>query len=467
MNYSSALHVINDKMTKNNNFNIGVLGAILSSAFLLIYSFSISVAFVIVLIFVGIGIESASVEQQHRKYCNKLLLITFAVYAISAIIFSTTFEGPRAFVTPDALQYFSHLKMTSMDLNPLYSIIACYGLMDDGNEMHELFVRYCILFSNNYLDGASVIYLTMINVLFGVMSIGPVYRILLKVTTSEKAYKYTLAFALLSPFHFYSVCFVRDIIITFFYAHAIELTFDKFKIRNLLLLLLIVVIVWGIRLYSGLFVLAFVCYYIFVALSRTKMGKKGTIFLSIVLVSLVVPLVFSTDLYNQSSDEIESYYDYNHERASTSSLSVKLEKLPPVVREVSLVFFSQIAPFPPHIGTLDSAESISQVYVSIVMILFEIYWYFVFFGLIYMLILYKGIKYLSLYEIIFFSIVLLFLYLNTSQVDTRRLMCVYPYICYLYVKLKSNYIAKYSINKMIPTLSAMYVLLYMAYFVIK
>lgn len=446
-------------------YGVVPIWVMLAAVVLLLYSFSLSVALVILCVFIGIWLEGRFIKTEDRTIGVKLMIIVFAVYSFSAVVFSSTFEGGKAFLTPDALQYFRRLNMTSLDVDPITSIIACYGLMDDGNEMHELFVRYCILFANNQLGGANILYLTLINVFFGVITSGAVFRILLNVLPSNKAYKFALAFALLSPFHFFSVTFVRDIIIACFYAHAIEIVLGKFKLINVFLLLLFVLIVWGIRLYSGWFMLTFIVYYVYSAIQKRRSITIAIVSLLIVFLIVIPQINFSTAI-DQSVTEIQNYQEYNSDRASSSSLSMKLEKLPPVIREVSLVTFAQLMPFPPYIGTVDSASTVAEMYTAILTCVFEIYWYLIAFGLLSLLLLYKKARQMTLNDWFLFAIALLFIYLNTSQLDVRRVMCIYPLILYIYAK-KRNGMSKQSISRINTSLTFAYIALLVIYGVIR
>lgn len=451
-------------MISNKGINIPALvGFLVAVIFAVLYSFSVSVCIVILCCFFGIFFETRLTQKSNRSYLFKLLLIVLSVYIVSAIIFSLSYSSGSTFVTQDSYQYFDNLSLKRMDVDPTSSLISCYLLLDDNNELHELFIRYCIIFANNHLGGANILYLLLINVLFGLLAIGPVYRILLKIVPQEKAYRYTLAFALLSPFHFYSVAFVRDIIVACFYAHTIEIVLNDFKFRRLVLLIIFVVVVWGVRLYSGLFIFAFIAYYLFKLIKSSRIVIIG----SVLLIILAAPYLGEMLAIKQSLDEIEHYREYNTERASSSSLSVKLESLPPVAREVSLVLYAQIMPFPPYVGSLDSAKSFPEYYASILMCLFEVYWYFIAFGLLTMLIFKRGYTYLSTDDWVLLGIVLLYIFLNTSQVDIRRVMAIYPLMLYLYVKIRCVYLHGKNMKMLNQVLAGGYIGLILLYTIIK
>lgn len=436
---------------------------------LLIFSgFSVSVIMVLLFLAIGVYGEMHLTNKFERIILLNLLCMIIAIYMITAIFTSNCFADGNYFLVTDPLDYFSLLNLKEMDWDPGLRLASCYLLLSDGNELHELFVRYCILFSNNYLDGASVIYLTLINVFWGVLACAAVYRILTMIMPPTKAYRYTLIFALLSPFHIYSTLFVRDIIIAFFYAHAIEIILKTFKLRNLILLFLMAFIVWGIRLYSGLFLFSLILYYVFVSFAKTRILRYFAISLSLIMFVAIVPNIKSSAVYASSSDQLERSKAFSDEHSSESGLSRSLEKLPTGAKEISMCLFTQMMPFPCYIA-IPRAETISQLYVSIFFGIFGIFWYMVFYGLLFMIFIYSGYKALSFNEYLLLSVIAIFLVLNLAHVDVRRIMCIYPLIYYLYFKIQII-IKKRKKHKMMvmnKALLVLYIFLVSVYSIVK
>ena len=401
--------------------------------------FSASVILAIIMIFGGILFETSITQKQYRKSCNRILITTFSVYLITAVISSISFQDINHAILVDPFQYFQLLSMKSMDMDPMLNLAACYGLLSDGNELHELCVRYYILFANNYLDGASILYLTLSNVFFGVLAAGAVYRILIKIIPEKKAFKYTLIFVLLSPFHFYSVVFVRDIIVACFFVHAFEIILGKFKITHLLLLVLMIFIVWGIRLYSGIFIICFIFYYILTQFTESRATR--IIVGSIVVISIIValPVIESSDIYSSSTEQLERLQEFDNENSSPSGLTRTLKSLPAGIREVSLTMFSQIMPFPFYLQ-MSRANTISTWFMGLLSGSFGIFWYMIWFGFLFMFFVYGGYSKFHFNDYILLVIAVVYLLLNLSQPDVRRLMAVYPILFYLYCKLRFLYL---------------------------
>ena len=141
------------------------------------------------------------------------------------------------------------------------------------------------VFVNNYLGGITVYGLTICNTIWGVLSSVVLFRILKRRLDLNRAFSLSLVFALCSLFLFYSTVIIRDIIICFFFLVAFDIVDQKFSLSGVIKLLSIVLIVWGIRLYSGLFLIVFLGYY-FYKRSYNSVFKPIATFVFATLLSL-------------------------------------------------------------------------------------------------------------------------------------------------------------------------------------
>ena len=411
-------------------------------------------------------LELRGTDSSQRNHLICLFSIVYAIYLVSAVIYSSVYENGKWFLASDPLSYFELLGLKQMDVDPLTQIVMCYGLFHDGNELHELFVRYCIIFSNNYLDGANVLFLTLTNVMFGVLSVAPIYRVLCKILNPNTAFRYCLAFAALSPFIMYSSLFVRDIVIAFFYAHAIEIILGRFKVRNVFLLLILALLAWGVRLYNGLFLIVFVFYYLVSPFLNKKRARIALLVIFIPLFFYSYPLIQNSVLFEQSVDEMELYQEFSQEEGGPDSFSGKLYSLPFGIKEVALVLYTQIAPFPNYMP-IENAQSMGQFYMAMQIFIYELYWYFIAFGLLYMIFINGAYKQLAFNEVIFLIICFVFLLLYASHPDVRRYMCIYPLILYLYAKVRCVYLRNIGIVRMNKRLMVCYLCLLLVYWGLK
>ena len=255
----------------------------------------------------------------------------------------------------------------------------------------------------------------------------------------HSSYKYTLTFALLSPFLVYSTVILRDIIIAFLYLLVFDIVLREFKISRIVPILLIIILVTGCRLYSGLFLITsrnilriilrtFLLYYIYKGISHTKYANILIVVGAIVLFGIVSQYVLGSDIMNQSKEEIEGYVEYDADRST--GFSAKLAGLPTGAKELALSIYSQVHPFPFY-DLMKLAYNVPTFILAIVKSISVLWWYFIFYGLCYALIIKNKLRAYNILDYMIFVIIAIYIVLNSTQIDVRRIMAVYPLI-YLY-----------------------------------
>lgn len=436
---------------KMSRVGLPIVYFIIATLFAILFSgASMAVLAVIVVTFIAAMIQCMQHKDGNvRVYAEKLSLTTLATYIISSLFFSSAFVNGQSFLMEDPLTYFGQMGLTKMDIESGEYLFASYFLFGNVDVLHMLLLRFLVVAANNYLGGASELYLTLTNAFFGVLSIGILFRILLRIVPKQRAYKYSLIFALCSQFHFYSVSYVRDIIIAFLFILAIDILLKEFKFKNIIALFIISLLIWGVRLFFGVFMLMVTAFYLYWGIKGKKGGRIISYLVIVAVLIVAVPAILRSELFELSTSEVSSYQEIYDESAAASGFSSKLNSLPHGLRELSLFFFSQMMPFPPFDAFIE-ASKVSHFYMAAVRCIFAVYWYFISFGLMYMLFLGKSFKRFSSYEKWLLIICAVFILLNSTQTDVRRLMCIYPLMLFFYVKAKHCYInnfRKLHINK--------------------
>lgn len=441
---------------------------IVAASFALIYSSaSLAVLTIIFVILIAALMQTMRLkDNESRQYAIRLALTTLSIYIVSSLFFSSAFVNGQSFLMEDPLTYFGQMGLKKMDIDSGEYLFASYFLFSNVDVLHMLLLKFLVTFANNYLGGASELYLTLTNVFFGVLSIGVLFRILLRIVPTQKAYKYSLAFALCSQFHFYSVSYVRDIIIAFFFILAIDILLKEFKFKNVLALFLISLLVWGFRLFFGVFMLMVTAFYLYWGIKCKKGGRIISYVVIGVVLVIAVPAILRSELFELSTSEVSSFQEIYDESAAASGLSSKLNSLPHGIREVSLFFFSQMMPFPPF-DAFSDATKLSHYYMAAVRFVFAVYWFFISYGLMYMLFLGGGLKKTTSYEKWLLIISAAFILMNTTQTDVRRLMVIYPLLLYFYVKLKDVYVVNIRRLHINQNLAIAYVFLLLVYIALK
>lgn len=377
------------------------------------------------------AIMCQTVTKTCRMGAYKTLFLVLPVYIISAFIFSQSFDQNSFFAVSDSMRYLiSYQNSMDYTIKIDYLYDTFFGFTDN-NGLYNTYIQCWAAIGNRHLGGASVFYMTLAQTLFGVLCSVVLYRIISE-RYPKKAVKLTVTFSCCSLFLFYSSVIIRDIIVALFFLFALDYLTKEFKIRRFFLLILFAFIVWGVRLYSGLFYFIFPATYLILRITR-GVGKRATMTMLVVLGLMVLPVVAVTALGEQTQAELEEYDEFSANR-NVNGLFNKLSKLPPGAKQLALTLFSQLTPFPPH-SILMSATTFSQFYMGLDCIVYEFFWFFVFYMLAYLCIVKGKHKTLSREELILLMIALLYIVANTAHPDIRRMMPVYPIIFLINLKV--------------------------------
>ena len=281
----------------------------------------------------------------------------------------------------------------------------------------------------------------------------------------KKAFEYTLVFSMCSYFLLYSCFIVRDIIIAYFFIEAIKIVLDKFKAINFLLLVLLIVLAMGVRFQSGLFLFLILALYVYKATEHSKI-RNIAIPMFVVTMIVVVAAVFSSMFFEETIAGVSEHQEETIERQQQiGGLFNMFFKLPVGIREVVIMFFSQIAPFPPF-SVLAEAKTTPQVINGLIVIMCEVFWYLIAYSLIVLLFSkYARRKFIQFDYLLLGAAASLILVL-TVHPDIRRMIPVYPIIYLSYLKIK-NSVPNSQMVKIKGSLVICYVALLMVYVAIK
>lgn len=372
-----------------------------------------------------------SIRKKYRSGALRTLFVVTPVYVILGYFFSLSFDQERFFGVSDSMRYLQYYQGSTTYFKGIEYLYETYWGFTDNNGLYNSYVQFWAAIGNLHLGGATVFYMTLAQTLFGILCSIVLYNITTRIN-SDTAAKNAILFSCCSIFLFYSSVIVRDITVAFFFLLALDLFNKEFSFLRLVLLVCFGFIVWGIRLYSGLFYFIFPLTYLYLQITR-NVSKQLTIIVLFVLGLLVMPIVATTSIGEQTQAEIEIREEFAQSR-NENGLFNKLSHLPPGVKQVSLTLFSQIAPFPPF-GLLQKAGDFSQAIMGGVSFVYEIFWFFIFFTVAYLCIINGSFKLLLREDVVILIIALLYIIVNTAHTDIRRMMPVYPIIYVAYLKL--------------------------------
>ena len=360
--------------------------------------------------------------------------IVFSVFIISAFISSRSFLNGQDFYVADSVKYIAEygtIHSWSWN-NSIYTLTNTYLFFADNNGLYNEGLGYWSYIGNYYFDGSSVFYLTMLQTIFGVLACFEIYKIFLLYFDSHKAAKYACYFALLSLFHIYSVVIIRDIVIAYFYMLGLRKVLGKPKISDIFVLLLVLVVTIGVRLFTGLFFGAFIMLWLYKLLQENRYARFKVILIPIVIVGIAfVAAAFASSLLVETTtgqlEESDELY------TETSGFATRLRSLPMGVRQVAVLLFSQL----PIDGFsfFPLAKSFSNYYLALLNAVFQLFGFVIFYGLMYLCFIKGFFKKLDFMDRWILIIMLVFIAITLStHIDVRRSMEAIPFI-YLYYML--------------------------------
>ena len=317
-----------------------------------------------------------------RVHGGKVFGLVFSVYVISAFISSQSFLNGQYFYVSDSMKYietYSRVSTWSWD-NTFDDLSQTYFYFADNNGLFNQSLAYWAYIANHYFDGTSEFYMTLFLTLFGVLASLEIYKIFTLYFEHSKAAKYACIFAVLSLFHIYSVVIIRDIVIAYFYMLGLRKIIGRPKITDAFVLLFVVIVTMGVRLYTGLFFGAFIMLWLYKLIQDTKYAQYKIIIVSIIIVGVTfIAASFASSMLVESTAEQIGDYDELYERESGTAAG--LRQLPQGIRQIVILFFSQL-PLD-KFSRLSISTSFSNYYLSILAIIYKVFGFVVFYGLMY------------------------------------------------------------------------------------
>lgn len=367
-------------------------------------------------------------------YSKRLFYIVFIIYYICAFIISFVFDKSQFFYMSDPMKDIDMVNSTPSFDSPtiLGYLYLCYFELADNNALFNICLNLYSNMGRDLFGQIPVFYITQMITAFGVWSSVLIYKLIRYYFDSRQSFKYALSFCLLSCFFLYSSVIVRDIVICFFFLAGFNIALSEYKTWKLILLVLILFIIWGIRLYSGLFFSVIVFLYVYKNIRRTKWKF---VLIPLLIIGVIWGLAQSGAIIEQSSEELSNYQEFSEGRNVQGGLSNSFNGLPVGIKQVVMLLFSQFLPFPPY-SVLLEASTVPQFFLGTICAVNSVWWFFVFYTMIVLLFFRGNITKLPFELLYSLGISIVFIILNTAQIDIRRMMPVYPllYLVYLYIR---------------------------------
>lgn len=318
--------------------------------------------------------------------------------------------------------------------------------------------------ANNFFDGNCILLQQLGTTAFFVWSSIFFSKTLMLFCPRERVRYYTIFYIIVCPLVLHSLGIHRDVQIAFLYMVLIYITLSKnANIIMICIQLLIAVFLFFLREQHGLFSILFVG--MSLLLSR---GKSKFVLLIIALIFFaILGLSEFTNFIGSNLADTNEYYDaYRHAALSglDSGIGRYVYMLPTPLKELAQIIVLQMR-FPPW-GAIEMANNPYALIIGIEGLFVASLWFYVFVSLFAYLVKYKFSR---LPKQLNYGLVLLFVFLllNTSNLESRRVVCMYPFMFIPYVYIK-NVIAKKSFTKRINKMYfSLYILLTFAYLLLK
>lgn len=402
---------------------------------------SIFVAFLVVLLLTVVdGVGSAvmlmftlltgmlicmTLPQKQRSRGMNLLAMVFSIYVSVAYIASLSFSKSEFFYVSDSMRYIeNYINRTTFNYSQ-QDFYDCYFHFSDTNLLFNAYLNEMAMIMNKYFGGMTVYGMTLCLTIFGVLSSLILYKIFLRHFNETYSYNQVLIFSLCSQFFLYSTVIIRDVVICFIYLVAFDIIDRKFSLKGFLMLFVVMLLAWGVRLYSGVFLGAFIWYYLYTKMSNGSARFVGK-FLAILFGVIIAVAIIGSSFMEQATEELEVYEGLSQARSAGGIVS-RLMKLPPGISHLCIVFFTMIRPLPPF-GAFVGVESFSNFSIAILAFISGFFWFVCFYTYVFLTVFNNQLKKLDFNKLLLLGIVFLFLLVNASHPDVRRMLPVFPII---------------------------------------
>ncbi|WP_180107689.1 glycosyltransferase family 39 protein [Acinetobacter sp. YH12085] len=457
-------------MNETNNLTLSFVLAGIVSISVFFFTSSWAALFFSLFIFIFGNIFSYTISNNRNNLSElKVFNWAFLFYVLLSINYFLGYDADWDSFIQDWRDEYKFFLIAETNQN--LSIVENYknSFIDRVYLEYGLYVFYISSIASisfGIFDGNHLLTQFLGTALFSILGSVIVYKILSLYVDYKKAYLYTLIFMFFSVFNFYGYNLIRDIAIAFFYICGIYFVLDSVKNRSIYKMILMILCNWlvlELRFEHGLL------FSLLTAYMGVNVFRKNKVFLLIfsVVMLMLISLMFISKM-DMLLLSLNSYTELTNDavQSNENSLGKNLYILPPFIKQMAIIFISQIQPFPSWLN-ISFTNNIYQNFHGFLQIVYSFFWFVVFFSLIKWLILERKIFLLKKELKVLLVICLIFLLANTANMTLRRLIGFYPFIFLLYVYIKENFVTYKNFQKTIIFAFCFYFFLILMYLLIK
>lgn len=395
-----------------------------------------------------------------QKEQRILWLSSFVLFFIYTLISHSYVANPFTsyFINSDQITFYTQASTLS-SLSYRQIVERCFTEFE-YSDASGTFALFAILFKIGKALGETDILLFLKSHVVFLSSLIPVmiYKIIIAFNSNiRNLHKQILLFAIFSPIFILSAQLMRDIHICFLFTILAYVAIrPKFPLR-VLVMLIIIVIIYTFRIENGMFAT------IFFAIPAYSQYKKGGILgkMMIVIIAIALFASIASAIFETMTNTLTGYTERNLEEASAGSLGAKLDNLPFPLNSISKTAFAQLLPFPVW---LRMTEPVPYIWLMVVECFTPLFWIPIILSTFVWWWKYR--KKWDYRILLFFYISILYLLVcTTGEINTRRLLAVYPLIFITYIVVKNS--LRLEMSKIRAVSYAMLIFLHFVYLAIK
>lgn len=386
---------------------------------------------VLILYFIGVIATIGLLSYANKKAQERIDSLTIFLVTLTAgllLVFANYVGYVRngvPFLYPDQMHFYEQAQILASQS----SILSCVLYASQN------YIEYNFIYGLNgvlgYIDklvSGGVHFLPLLFSVAYLTALIPVffYHTLKLYVPNKTALIGSLYFGLATPIMAYSGFLLRDIHLSLLFSIVLFWVVRGISTPRILGILLMFPIVAGLRLANVFLLMALLVIYIFSG--KTSKAIRFLCIVAIVAGGLFYASKISTTLLSTQS-RLEHYEDRTVASVnSTEGVGKKIYSLPPVIKETAIALNGLISfPFWGKISSsLDAQEIVMNAYNTIT----NIGWFFIFTGLLYFIKPLTSLLRAKKNRLLLYLFILSLLYVtsNVSNMTTRRIMYVYPFM---------------------------------------
>lgn len=392
-----------------------------------------SLFFSLFILMFGSGIIQMMKTERGNAY--KLLYLSFSFYGLLALLHYIDVVDFHNYTYSDESTAF--VPFVENNLSKSLLEIWSNAIFDSLGNYYGYLIYITLCGKIGFLfDGYNKMLIFLSSVLVSCIYIIFLYRLLLLVLSSDKAYKYTLLYLFMSPIVLYSFVALRDIHIALFYLLGFYVLYsEKNFVKGLVYLFILTIILFTFRIENGYFFSLIILYYVYKRFSSYKI-----LCMALIIVMSLIGVVFISETFMATNETLETYNEYTKNNANIDGMAMKILNLPFPIKEIVCTLLSQVFPIPPWaIFEMITPKGLPAFVIALMNPIKTIFWFYVIFSFVNFLLV-KKIRYYigNKYKWSLIISLIFIVICSTEYYEVRRLMCVYPviYMCFCDVRNK-------------------------------